>query len=131
MSGDQRCDRSGYSLALGRLLLLLIIILTLWSGRGNSNLLLGVSVWHDLGVGWESEVLDEVLDTGVGEEVVGPSPVVDLVEESSGLEGFNNHHDVEVWELGDLSVNWQVSILLDDDDTLSEEVFEQSSSFFS
>ena len=39
-----------------------------WSGNDGS--LLGVGGWNDLGVSWETELFDEVLDSGVGEEVV-------------------------------------------------------------
>jgi hypothetical protein len=65
---------------------LLLLVLSLGGGGvdgGDGGSLLGVSGGHDLGVSGEAELLDEVLDTSVGEEVVVPSPVVDLVEESS------------------------------------------------
>ena len=115
-------------LTLGWLLFTLIVNLLFASlGLWNHSLLL-VSGWKNLGVSWETEFLDEILKTIVGEEIVGPSPGVDLVEAASALQGFGDHHSVEVSNGGDVLMSWEVCILLDDDDTLSEEVFENGSS---
>ena len=120
----------GCSLSLGWLF---SIIFSLGWGLDvdDGGLLLGVGGWHNLGVSWETELLDEVLDTGVGEEIVVPSPVVHLVKVSSGLEGFDGHPNVEVWNGGDLLMGRKISVLLDNSDTLSEEVLEDISSFLS
>jgi len=118
------------SLALGWLLFLDGLLTLDWGSLDllDDLLLLGVGVWNNLGVSWETELLNEELNTGVGEEVVGPSPVVDLVEVASGLEGLDDHHDVEVHDILDLTVLWKVSVLLDNNNTLSQDVLEDSSS---
>ena len=82
---------------------------------------------HNLGVSGESELLDQELKTSVGQEIVRPSPVVALVEVSSGIEGFQDHLHNQVLD-ADLGVLGKVGILLDNGDTFSEEVLEDCSS---
>ena len=84
------------SLALGWLLLIVSLGLGWGIDSSHGCSLLSVSGWDNLGVSWEAELLDEVLDSGVGQEAVVPSPVVDLVKVSSGLEGLDDHHNVKV-----------------------------------
>jgi hypothetical protein len=64
----------------------LLAILLLWARGDDCLLLLGVSGWKNLGISWESELLDKIFDTLGGKEVVIPSPVIGEVEASSGLE---------------------------------------------
>ena len=114
-----------YSLIILSWLLLLFFSFLAVLGWGNDLCsLLGVGGWDDEAVNWETELLDEEFNTLVGEEIVGPSPVVNLVEASSGLEGLNDHHNVKVGAGGDLLMSWQVSILLDNNNSLLEEVLE-------
>ena len=88
-----------------------------------------VSKWDDVLVNWEIKLLDEVSNTLVGEEIVGPSPVVDLVEASLRFQRFDDHHGVEVGNSNVLMLR-HVSVLLDNNNTLSEEVVEDKSSVF-
>ena len=122
---------SVYSLFLGWLLITFFLSFFITFLGNDLCSLLGVGGWDDQAVDWEAELLDEVFDTLVGEEVVGPSPVVNLVQASSGGEGLNDHHDVKVRDAGELLMSWKVSILLDNDGTLFKEVLEDCSSLFS
>ena len=51
-----------------------------------------------------TELLCEVCYTLVGDEVVSPLPVEDLLEEALGLERLDDHHDVQVSNVGKLLV---------------------------
>ena len=86
----------GYSLILSWLLLLSFFSFFALLGDDNLCSLLGVGGWDNHAVDWEAEVLDEELNTLVGEEVVRPSPGVDLVEASLRLQRLDDHHNVEV-----------------------------------
>ena len=76
-----------------------------------------------------TEFLNEVLDTGGSDGVVVPLPVEDVGKVASGGEGLDNHLGLEVGDLSDLLVLGKVGVLLDDDDTLTEEVGEDRSLF--
>ena len=98
-------------------------------GGGGDGLLLLVGGGDD--IGGDTEGLDEVVDTGVGHGVVAPLPVENVLEVTSALEGLDDHHNVQVWHGGDLLMTWKVSVLLDNNDTLSEDVLEGISSVLS
>ena len=105
-------------------ILLLTVIVNLaflgsFSGD-SSSLLLVVSGWDDLGV-LKTEVLENESKTLIRKEVVRPSPIVYAIEVSFALEGLGNHHNMEIWNAGNLLMGWKVSILLHNDDTFSEE----------
>ena len=78
-----------------------------------------------------TEGLNEEVDSAVGDGVVGPLPVEHVLEVASGLEGLDNHLDFEVGNAWDVLVGRQVAVLLDNDDTLSQQVRVNSSLFFS
>ena len=56
-------------------------------------------------------------------------PVEDVGKVASGGEGLDDHLGLEVGDLSDLLVLGKVGVLLDDDDTLTEEVGEDRSLF--
>ena len=74
-------------------------------------------------------MLDEVLDTGRGDGVVVPLPVEDVGKVTSGGERFDNHLALQVADVSDLLVSGQIAVLLDDDNTLTEEVGKNCSLF--
>jgi len=106
------------------------------AGRADSHLL-GVSGGHD--VGGEAEDLTEVLETifsasilsrGADDEVVMPLPVKDFLEVALGLQGVADHVDLVVPHV-ELVMLVLADVLLDDHDTLFEEVGEDLPLFFS
>ena len=76
-----------------------------------------------------TELSNEVLNTGGSDGVVVPLPVEDVGKVASGGEGFDDHLALQVGDLSDLLVSGEVGVLLDDDNTLTEEVGEDSSLF--
>ena len=75
-----------------------------------------------------TEGLGEESDTLGGDGVVVPLPVEDLGEVALGDEGLHGHHDLKVGAVNIL-MGWQVAILADHNDTLLQQVGENSSLF--
>lgn len=69
-----------------------------------------------------TESLGEESDTAVGDEVVRPLPVVDLLEVAVGLEGFDDHLDLQVGDILNVLVLGQVAVFAHYNDTLTQEV---------
>ena len=105
---------------------LLIVILNL-GGGDNSSLLL-VSCGHN--VCGDAKGLGEERDTGVGDGAVAPLPGEDVNEVAVGLKALDNHLDLEVTHTFNVVVLGEVAVLLDDDDSLLEDVRMDRSLFF-
>mgnify|MGYP006994056638 CR=1 FL=1 len=80
--------------------------------------------WNDFTS--DSEGFSEELDTLNLDVVVIMVPVVDELNEISGFQGSQKHPDVEIWDSG-ISMLLECGILLDDDNTFTEEIFVNSS----
>ena len=72
-----------------------------------------------------------MLNTFILEVIVSVAPVVSFANESTGLEGGQQGHNFDVADTGNLRVVSNEERLLDDDDTLLEEVGVGGDSFFS
>jgi hypothetical protein len=79
-----------------------------------------------------TEGFDEEVNTLVGDGVVAPLPVEDVLEVTLRLERFNNHHDLEIWHFNfiDVLVAGQVRVLSNDDDAFLQQILVNSSLFF-
>ncbi len=117
-SGASAETGSGALLSSG-LLILTFVTLNSGSTSGGGSLLLEGS-GND--VSGYTELLNEVLNTLVGDGVVSPLPREDLLEEALRLEGLDDHLNVEVGN-SKLLVLGEVGVLLDDNNTLAQQIF--------
>ena len=101
----------------------LLLTLIFNFGSGNNALLL-VGGGDD--VSGNTELLNEEGNASVGEGVVGPVPGEDLLDETTALKRFDDHLNLKVGHLGEVLVLGEVGVLSDGDDTLSEQVGENS-----
>ena len=80
--------------------------------------------------GWRlTEGLGEESDTLGGDSVVVPLPVENLGEVALGDERLDDHHDLQVGNVANVLVAGQVTVFADDDDSLLQQVGENSSLF--
>ena len=79
-----------------------------------------------------TEGFDEEVNTLVGDGVVAPLPVEDVLEVTLRLERFNNHHDLEIWHFNfiDVLVAWKVRVFSNDNYTFLQQILVNSSLFF-
>ena len=80
--------------------------------------------------GWARRLTEGLREEGhtlVGHGVVVPLPVEHLGEVALGDQRLDDHHDLQVGDIGDVLVSGQVAILADNDDSLLQEVGENSS----